>query len=591
MFRTHTCNELNKSYDGKEVGLAGWVHRRRDHGGLIFIDLRDGYGLTQLTFHPDNKDAYKIGEECRSEFVIQIKGKVKARPEGMGNKNLETGDIEVIVEHAVILNKSEVPPFEIDQDKEVSEDIRLKYRYLDLRRQRMHKNIVNRHKIIKFMRDYMDNNGFLEIETPIMIKGTPEGSREYIVPSRLYPGHFYVLPQSPQQLKQLLMISSFDRYFQIARCFRDEDQRGDRQPEFTQLDVEMSFIHEEDIMTIIEGMLIDITKKMLPEKKIQNEPFKRLTWHDAMNSYGSDKPDLRFDMPMIDVTEVMTNCGFKVFTDTITRGGIIKALKVEGGAKFTRKDLDELEETAKVYGAKGLANMVFTSEGVKSSVAKFFNEDEIAKIKKHTDAKEGDIVFFTADMFNTACTSLGQVRLACAKKLNLIDENLLSYLWVTHFPMFEWNEDAQQMSAAHHPFTHPLDEDISLLKTEPDKVRAKAYDIILNGCELGGGSIRIHDRKLQSQIFDNLGITKEDAMHRFGHMLTAFEYGAPPHGGLAIGIDRLVMLFQNEPNIREVIAFPKDQKARDLMLDAPSTLGADTISEMHIKVNIPKNNK
>jgi len=590
MFRTHTCNELNKSYDGKEVELAGWVHRYRDHGGLIFIDLRDGNGITQITFHPDNKAAYKIAEECRAEYVIQIKGTVKKRPDGMENKNHETGDVEVLVEHAQILNKSEVPPFEIDQDKEISEDIRLKYRYLDLRRQRMHKNIVNRHKIIKFMRDYFDKQNFLEIETPIMIKGTPEGSREYIVPSRLYPGHFYVLPQSPQQLKQLLMISSFDRYFQIARCFRDEDQRGDRQPEFTQLDVEMSFIHEEDIMNIIEGMLIDLTKKMLPGKNIKTEPFKRLTWHEAMNNYGSDKPDLRFEMPMIDVTEVMTNCGFKVFTDTITRGGIIKALKVEGGAKFTRKDLDELEETAKVYGAKGLANMAFTKEGVKSSVAKFFNEDEINKIKKHTEAKEGDIVFFTADMFDTACNALGQVRLACAKKLNLIDENLFSYLWVTHFPMFVWSEEEQHLSAAHHPFTHPLDEDIELLKTEPEKVRAKAYDIILNGCELGGGSIRIHDRKLQSQIFDNLGISKEDANHRFGHMLTAFEYGAPPHGGLAIGIDRLVMLFQNEPNIREVIAFPKDQKARDLMLDAPSTLSPEVVSEMHIKVNIPKIN-
>jgi len=589
MYRTHTCSELRASNEGKEVKLAGWIHRRRDHGGLIFVDLRDGYGYTQIVFDPSNKDAYDIGNECRSEFVIEIEGVVRKRPEGQTNKDIETREIEVLVTKALILNKSLTPPFEVDQNKEVGEDIRLKYRYLDLRRSRMHNNIERRYKMIKFIRDFMDKENFLEIETPIMIKGTPEGSREYIVPSRLYPEHFYVLPQSPQQLKQLLMASSFDKYFQVARCFRDEDQRGDRQPEFTQLDIEMSFVHEKDVMDLTEKLVMALSKKMLPEKKIQSTPFRRLTWHEAMNDYGSDKPDLRFEMKLETISEEVEMCEFKVFTSVLQNGGTVKALKVQGGASFTRKEIDELEEIAKIYKAKGLAYIKFTEEGIQGSIAKFLKEEELNKIKEKVEASQGDIVFFTADKFETACESLGQVRLACGKKLNLIDENVLSYVWVTHFPLFEWNEEEQHITAVHHPFTRPLAEDIELLKGNPEKVRSEAYDLVLNGSEIAGGSIRIHEKKLQSAIFDTLGISKENAELRFGHLLHAFEFGAPPHGGIAFGLDRLIMIFQNEPNIREVIAFPKDQKARDLMLEAPSTLPEDQIAEMHIAIRKPNN--
>jgi len=588
MYRTHTCNELNIKNQSETVKLAGWVHRRRDHGGLIFIDLRDGYGLTQVVFDPDQKEVFGIGDECRSEYVLEIEGKVRKRPEGQTNENLKTGEIEVLVEKAKILNTAKTPPFEVDQDKEVSEELRLKYKYIDLRRERLHKNIVNRHKIFSFIRQYLDKQNFLDIETPMMIKGTPEGSREYLVPSRLFPGHFYVLPQSPQQLKQLLMISSFDRYYQMARCFRDEDLRGDRQPEFTQLDIEMSFVHEDDVMEVTEDLMIKLSKELYPDRKLQFEPFKRITWHDAMNNYGSDKPDLRFEMKMVDVSEVVATCDFKVFSGTIQNGGKVKALRVEGGADFTRKEIDELEETAKTYGAKGLAYIKFTKDGPDGGITKFFKEDELNKIKEHSEARDGDIVFFAADKFQVACESLGQVRLACGHKLGLIDEDALCYLWVTNFPMFHWNEEEQQLSAEHHPFTHPLEEDLEKLDSNPEEVRAYAYDLVMNGVELGGGSIRIHEPDLQAKIFELLKITPEDADKRFGHLLRAFEYGAPPHGGIALGMDRVVMLFEKEPNIREVIAFPKDQRARDLMLDAPSEMPTEQVAEMHIDIRMPK---
>jgi aspartyl-tRNA synthetase len=582
MYRTHTCNDLTAAHDGKKVTLAGWVHRRRDHGGVVFIDLRDRYGLTQIVSDPNNySDAHNLMNEARSEYVLQIEGTVRKRPEGQANPNLHTGEIEVLVQKVTILNAAKTTPFEIDQEKDVSEDVRLKYRYLDLRHERLKDNLVLRHKVIKYIRDYMDKNDFIEVETPILIKGTPEGSREYLVPSRIYPGTFYVLPQSPQQLKQLLMVAGFDRYFQIARCFRDEDQRGDRQPEFTQLDVEMSFIDEHDIMKLNEGLMIDIVKKFVPHKKIKQTPFPILTYDEAMNIYGSDKPDIRFDMPLSDVTDIASECGFGVFKSVAEKGGVVKALRVEGGAKFTRKEIDEFEEVAKIYGAKGLAYMTHGDEGLKSTIAKFFSPEDLKEIIERCGSKNGDIIFFAADGFKTACESLGKVRLAVAAKFNLLDKDLFAFCWVKDFPMFEIDEETKKLNAVHHPFTSPKDS--QEFGEDPANALALAYDIVLNGVEIGGGSIRIHNRDTQKKVFDVLGINDVDAERRFGHMLEAFQYGAPPHGGIAWGLDRLIMIFADEPNIREVIAFPKDQKAKDLMLGAPSQMPEEQIAELHIK--------
>ncbi|MFH1284614.1 MAG: aspartate--tRNA ligase [Candidatus Peregrinibacteria bacterium] len=583
MYRTHTCNELGGKNDGEEVVLSGWVHRRRDHGGVIFIDLRDRYGLTQIVSDPINqKDAHDIMESVRSEFVIKIKGKVRLRPGNNANKDLTTGEIEVLVSEAEILNPSLTPPFEIDQEKEVGEEYRLTYRYLDLRREHLKNNIVLRHNVIKHIRDFMNGEDFLEIETPILIKGTPEGSREYLVPSRLYPGNFYVLPQSPQQLKQLLMIAGFDKYFQIARCFRDEDQRGDRQPEFTQLDMELSFVEEKDIMKINEGLLIELCEKFAKDKKIQKKPFPVLTYHEALNLYGVDSPDLRYDLPLSDITDIASECDFSIFKNAVSDGGIVKALRVVGGGKFTRKEIDEFTEIAKIYGAKGLSYIVLENGELKSPIVKFFKKEELDEIVERCQAKDGDIVFFSADKFKIACESLGRVRIAVAKKLDMIDENLFSFCWITEFPMFEYNEEEGRLDAVHHPFTAPVDPE--QLGSSPETALAKAYDVVLNGVEVGGGSIRIHDEKVQKKVFDILKVSDEDAERRFGHMLTAFKYGAPPHGGIAWGLDRLVMIFAGEPNIREVIAFPKDQKAKDLMLGAPSKMPDKQIEELHIKV-------
>lgn len=585
MYRTHNCNELRLSNEGETITLSGWVHRRRDHGGLIFIDLRDRYGLTQIVFDPQfNEESWKLADTVRPEFVLQVHGEVRKRIEGQDNKNLETGEVEVYINEIKILNKSKTPPFEIDQEKNVNEELRLKYRYLDLRHERMKNNIILRYKLIKEIRDFLDQENFVEVETPILIKGTPEGSREYLVPSRLYPGKFFVLPQSPQQLKQLLMIAGMDRYFQIARCFRDEDQRGDRQPEFTQLDIEMSFVTEEDVMSINERLLIDLTKKFKPDKKIQEIPFPVLTWHEAMSRYGSDKPDIRFEMEIVDISDVVANCDFKVFTGVVEAGGVVKALRAEGAADWPRSELDKLEEAAKVYGAKGLAYFVYKEDEIKSPILKFLSDKEVKEITDATGAKQGDIVFFGADQFNIACEALGQVRLICGEKLGLIDENVFAYCWVNQFPMFEFEKETGQVGAVHHPFTRPMDEDRELLESDPVKARAIAYDVVLNGNEIGGGSIRIHEQDLQQQIFDILKITPEDAEMRFGHMLEAFGYGAPPHGGIAWGLDRLVMLFAGESNIREVIAFPKDQKAKDLTLGAPSVMPEKDVAEANIKI-------
>ncbi len=587
MFRTHTCNDITIENSDEEVVLSGWVHRRRDHGGLIFIDLRDRYGLTQIVSDPEKyTDAHSLMNTVRSEFVVKIKGTVRKRPEGQENDKLNTGKIEVLVTEMEVLNSSKTPPFEIDQDKEVGEDIRLTYRYLDLRRERLKNNMILRSRVIKHIRDYFDSEDFLEIETPILIKGTPEGSREYIVPSRIYPGTFYVLPQSPQQLKQLLMIAGFDKYFQIARCFRDEDQRGDRQPEFTQLDVEMSFVTEDEIMTLNEKVLIELVEKFAPDKTIKTKPFPVLTYDEAMNRYGSDSPDLRFDFEIVDITDVCRECGFGVFKNAVDAGGIVKALKIEGGGKFSRKEIDEFTEMAKIYGAKGLAYIIVEKDELRSPIVKFFEKSEIDEIMKITDAKEGDIIFFTADKFSIACESLGKVRVAVAKKLELLDDNLFAFCWVKDFPMFELDDETGSLSAVHHPFTRP--KNVDDLESSPETSLALAYDIVLNGVEVGGGSIRIHEESVQKRVFDILGISDEDAEHRFGHMLGAFQYGAPPHGGIAWGLDRLVMLFANEPNIREVIAFPKDQRAKDLMLGAPSTMPDTQLEDLGIKIDIKK---
>ncbi len=585
MFRTHTCNQLSAKDVGAVVVLSGWVHRRRDHGDLIFLDLRDRYGFTQIVADPShNKEAHKIAEELRSEFVVMVKGSVRKRPTGMENKNIDSGEIEVILDEIEILNRAKTPPFEIDIEADPNEEIRLKYRYLDLRRERMKNNIVFRHKFIKRLRDHMDELGFLEVETPMLMKGTPEGSREFIVPSRLYEGKFYVLPQSPQQLKQLLMVAGMDKYFQIARCFRDEDQRGDRQPEFTQMDLEMSFVEEEDVMATNEAVLIKLLEELAPEKKIIFKPFMRMTWHDAMSKYGSDKPDLRFGMELTDVSDLVAKSEFKVFTDALKSGGVVKCLRVEGGAVFTRKEIDQFTEIAKIYGAKGLAYITLSKdEGLKSPIAKFFTEEQIDAIIKACGAKTGDIVFFAADSFNVACNALGNVRLACGDRFELRDKNKLALLWVTDFPMFEFSDEEGKLVATHHPFTAPKDSDIGLLDTNPVKALAKAYDIVMNGSEIGGGSIRIHSPVIQRKIFEVLGISDSEIERRFGHIIEAFQYGAPPHGGIAWGLDRIIMLLRDEANIREVIAFPKDSRAKDLMTGAPSELPDGTLKEMNIK--------
>ncbi len=589
MIRTHKNNELKLSDIGKSVTLTGWVHHRRDHGGVIFIDLRDRYGLTQIVTDPvQYSDAHQSADQVRPEYVVKISGVVRARPEGQTNPNLETGEIEVLIHQFEILNAAKTPPFEIDHESFVNEELRLKYRYLDLRRERMKNNLVQRHKIVKLMRDFLDAREFLEVETPILIKGTPEGSREYLVPSRIYPGNFFVLPQSPQQLKQLLMVAGMDRYFQVARCFRDEDLRGDRQPEFTQLDMEMSFIDQEDIMKLNEEMLIEISQKLVSHKKIQSIPFPRITWQEAMESYGSDKPDIRFEMKIVDVSDIAAKTNFSVFKDVLAAGGVVKCLRVEGGLELTRKEIDDLTELAKVHGARGLAYIQIVADGPKSSLVKFFTPEELEAFIAKTGAKAGDILFFGAGSFETACTALGQVRLACADRFKLRDNNVLAYLWVYNFPLFEKDPVSGALSAAHHPFTAPLDDQIGQLDAAPEKTIAKAYDIVLNGYEIGGGSIRIHDRKLQRKIFDLLKISEEDAQNRFGHLLEAFEYGAPPHGGLALGLERVIMIYLDEPNIREVMAFPKDSKAKDLMLGAPSPMPAETIEELSLEIKLKK---
>lgn len=584
MLRTNTCGELRTDHVGETVTLCGWVHRRRDHGGLIFIDLRDRYGLTQIVVGPDNKEAFSVIEKVRPEWVLKVTGTVAERLAEAKKKDQPTGDIEVRAETVEVLNEAQTPPFEIDQEKDVSEDLRLEYRYLDLRRERMRKNVMTRHRMLQSIRKYFYDKDFVEIETPILIKGTPEGAREYLVPSRVYHGQFYVLPQSPQQLKQLSMVGGLDRYMQIARCFRDEDLRGDRQPEFTQVDVEMSFVTSEDIMRITEEGLIQLTKEVRPDVKIQQVPFPRMTYDHAMRTYGSDKPDIRYGLEFTDMTELSKGSGFGVFAKTVDSDGVVFALRVPGGASFSRKELDELGEVAKIYKAKGLA-WIKKADGKFEGVAvEKLGNDLTKKMADHAKMQDGDILLFAADEFSVACASLGAVRIDVAKRQKLADPKTFAYLWVTDFPMFEKDAETGDVAAVHHPFTRPLPESEKFLDTNPFEAKAEAYDIVLNGYEVGGGSVRIHERALQKKIFDILQVTGEDAERRFGHILKAFTYGAPPHGGIAWGFDRLTMIFCDEPNIREVITYPKDQKGKDLLLGAPSMMPDKQLKELGIKI-------
>ncbi len=587
MKRTNTCGELTKKDNKKGVTLCGWLNSRRDHGGIIFIDLRDRYGITQIVLDPKHdKEAHKKAEHLSREDVLQVKGKVRLRGKGLENPKLITGDIEVIIDDLEILNKADTPPIEIDQRIEINEDMRLKYRYLDLRKPNMQKNLRIRHTAIKAVRDFYDSNGFLEIETPMLAKSTPEGARDYLVPSRVNPGKFYALPQSPQLFKQLLMVSGCDRYFQIVKCFRDEDLRADRQPEFTQIDVEMSFIDEEDIYTTHEELMKQIWKKTLNiDIKI---PFKRIPYDEAMDKYGSDKPDIRFDLPLIDVTDILKNSDFKVFTDNIKSGGVVKAINVKN-SPLSRKEIDELIEFVKIYDAKGLAWIKMTDKGLESSVVKFFSDAIQKEIIKKMDAKKGDLLLFVSDHKHFIVNdALGNLRLKLAKKLGLIPKDTYEFVWITDFPLLEYDEDEQRHMAVHHPFTSPKDEDIKLLDKHPEKAKAKAYDLTLNGVEIGGGSIRIHKRDIQEKIFKTLGISDKEAKIKFGFLLEAFRYGAPPHGGIAFGMDRIAALLTDNESIREVIAFPKTKSAESLMDGSPSEVSEKQLKELNIKLDIVK---
>jgi len=581
--RTNTCCELGRKDIGKVVVLMGWVQRRRDHGGVIFIDLRDREGITQVVFNPEeNPDIHKRAHDIRSEYVLGVQGVVGLRPEGMINPDLHTGEVEVIVQELKILNAAKTPPFLIEDKVDVSETIRFKNRYIDLRRSQLQKNIILRHRAAQSVRQYLNSNGFLDIETPVLTRSTPEGARDYLVPSRVNPGHFYALPQSPQLFKQLLMISGFDRYYQIVKCFRDEDLRADRQPEFTQIDMEMSFVGEDDVISVAEGMLENIFKDVL-QKKIA-PPFQRITHADALDRYGLDKPDMRFDMELKDISDIVKDTGFKVFSSVVKRGGIVKALNAKGCVKFSRKKIDDLTELVAVYRAKGLAWVKVREDSWQSPIAKFFTDKEKEDLAARIQMEPGDLVFFVADQPEVVNEALGHLRNHLGNELGLIDKNEFSFVWVTDFPMFEYDETEKRYQAVHHPFTAPFEEDCSLLEDDPLAVRSRAYDLVLNGSEIGGGSIRIHQKELQERVFASLGMKREEYEDKFGFMLSALESGAPPHGGIAFGFDRLVMILCGQPSIRDIIAFPKTQKAACTLTNAPSETSKKQLDELYLKI-------
>ncbi len=588
MLKTHNCGELRSAHVGQEVTLAGWVNRWRDHGGLAFVDLRDRSGIVQIVANPDAApEAHGTMQQARGEYVLQVKGIVQARPEGLTNPAIPTGEIEVVAREVRILNPARTPPFYIYDDSPVDEALRLKYRYLDLRRQRMQRNLILRHRVVKYIRDFLDERGFVEIETPVLFKTTPEGARDYLVPSRIHPGKFYALPQSPQQLKQLLMVAGYERYFQIARCFRDEDQRGDRQPEFTQLDLEMSFVERDDVMALTEELMIGVVETC-SDRKLLARPFPRLTYAEAMSRFGTDRPDMRFGMELVDISDLVAECGFGIFSTTVAGGGQVRGVRVPGCGVYSRRQIDELTELVENEGAKGLAWLSLGQEGtggkLRSSFARFLTEDEVAAIVERMGAGPGDLLLFVADRPQIVNAALSGLRLELGERLGLRDRSVLAFCWVIDFPLFKWDEEGQRWDPSHHLFTAPMSEDLSLLESDPGAARGQQYDLVCNGEEVAGGSIRIHRREVQEKVFGLIGLDVEVAQERFGHMLEAFEYGTPPHGGIAPGIDRLVMLLAGEPNIREVIAFPKTQQAADLMVGAPSPAEPEQLAELHIQV-------